>query len=93
MSTGKGPITMVEYHNQLSVLNFYDTKLTTIDSKKRSDTILYDSPASTGATISPDGKEIWIGGHGDGNQVNEKVLVYSLQSGEMVRSLHARLCL
>ena len=50
-------------------------------------------PASTGATISPDGKEIWIGGHGDGNQVNEKVLVYSLQSGEMVRSLHARLCL
>lgn len=36
-------------------------------------------PASTGATISPDGKEIWIGGHGDGNQVNEKVLVYSLQ--------------
>ena len=46
-------------------------------------------PASTGATISPDGKEIWIGGHGDGNQVNEKVLVYSLQSGEMVRSLHA----
>lgn len=57
--------------------------------RKRSDTIFYDSPASTGATISPDGKEIWIGGHGDGNQVNEKVLVYSLQSGEMVRSLHA----
>ncbi|MDR4458574.1 YncE family protein, partial [Bacillus tropicus] len=36
-----------------------------------------------------DGKEIWIGGHGDGNQVKEKVLVYSLQRGEMVRSLHA----
>lgn len=35
VSTGKGPITMVEYHNQLSVLNFYDTKLTTIDTKKK----------------------------------------------------------
>ena len=33
-------------------------------------------PASTGATISPDGKEIWIGGHGDGNQVNESVSVF-----------------
>ena len=83
---------MVEYHNQLSVLNFYDTKLTTIDTKKK---VIqsYDSTSVNGATISPDGKEIWIGGHGDGNQVNEKVLVYSLQSGEMVRSLHARLCL
>lgn len=35
VSTGKGPITMVEYDNQLSVLNFYDTKLTTIDTKKK----------------------------------------------------------
>ncbi|MDG0958011.1 YncE family protein, partial [Bacillus paranthracis] len=90
VSTGKGPITMVEYHNQLSVLNFYDTKLTTIDTKKKEVIQSFMiPPASTGATISPDGKEIWIGGHGDGNQVNEKVLVYSLQSGEMVRSLHA----
>ncbi|MGE6537276.1 YncE family protein [Bacillus luti] len=90
VSTGKGPITMVEHHNQLSVLNFYDTKLTTIDTKtKEVIQSFMIPPASTGATVSPDGKEIWIGGHGDGNQVNEKVLVYSLQSGEMVRSLHA----
>ena len=80
---------MVEYHNQLSVLNFYDTKLTTIDTKKEVMQSFMIPPASTGATISPDGKEIWIGGHGDGNQVNEKVLVYSLQSREMVRSLHS----
>ncbi|HDR7792360.1 TPA: YncE family protein [Bacillus luti] len=90
VSTGKGPITMVEHNEKLSVLNFSDTKLTTIDIKKKE---VINSfmipPASTGATISPDGQEIWIGGHGDGNQVNEKVLVYSLQSGEMVRSLHA----
>ncbi|MDA2381410.1 YncE family protein [Bacillus cereus] len=90
VSTGKGPITMVEYQNRLSVLNFYDTKLTTIDTKKKEVVQSFMiPPASTGATVSPDGKEIWIGGHGDGNQVNEKVLVYSLQSGEMVRSLHA----
>ena len=84
---------MVEYQNRLSVLNFYDTKLKTIDTKKKVVQSFMIPPASTGATISPDGKEIWIGGHGDGNQVNEKVLVYSLQSGEMVRSLHAHLCL
>ncbi|PEK97444.1 YncE family protein [Bacillus mycoides] len=90
VSTGKGPITMVEHHNQLSVLNFYDTKLTTIDTKKKEVIQSFMiPPASTGATVSADGKEIWIGGHGDGSQVNEKVLVYSLQSGEMMRSLHA----
>ncbi|PFI45524.1 40-residue YVTN family beta-propeller [Bacillus cereus] len=90
VSTGKGPITMVEYNKRLTVLNFYDTKLTTIDTKKKEVIQSFMiPPASTGATVSADGKEIWIGGHGDGSQVNEKVLVYSLQSGEMVRSLHA----
>ena len=48
---------MVEHHNQLSVLNFYDTKLTTIDTKtKEVIQSFMIPPASTGATVSPDGK-------------------------------------
>ena len=49
-------------------------------------------PASTGATISPDGKEIWIGGHGDGNQVNESVSVFFTEwrnGAFFTRSIHA----
>ncbi|KFN03365.1 YncE family protein [Bacillus clarus] len=90
VSVGKGPLTMVEHNKQLSILNFYDTKLTTIDIKKKQVVQSFMiPPASTGAIVSANGTEIWIGGHGDGTQVNEKVLVYSLQSGEMIRSLHA----
>lgn len=90
VSVGKGPLTMVQHNQQLHVLNFYDTQLSTIDLEKKK--IVHSfmvPPASTGAMVSADGKEIWIGGHGDGTQVNEKVLVYSLENGEMIRSLHA----
>ncbi|MDM5153928.1 YncE family protein [Bacillus sp. DX1.1] len=87
---GKGPLTMVQHDTQLHVLNFYDTQLSTIDIKEKKVTHSFMvPPASTGAFVSGDGKEIWIGGHGDGKQVNEKVLVYSLEDGQMVRSLHA----
>lgn len=90
VSVGKGPLTMVQNDKQLHVLNFYDTQLSTIDlEKKKVIQSFMVPPASTGAMVSSDGKEIWIGGHGDGKQVNEKVLVYSLSNGEMIRSLHA----
>ncbi|MDR4410475.1 YncE family protein, partial [Bacillus anthracis] len=60
-STGKGPLTMVEYDNQLSVLNCYDTKLTTMETRKKEVIQSYRiAPAPTGATIRPDGKAIWI---------------------------------
>ncbi|YAR63950.1 YncE family protein [Bacillus cytotoxicus] len=86
----KGPLTMSADHKNLYVLNFYDTELSTIDlEKKQVKQSFIVPPASTGAMVSSDGKEIWIGGHGDGKQVNEKVLVYSLRNGEMLRSLHA----
>ncbi|WP_369900530.1 YncE family protein [Bacillus manliponensis] len=90
VAVGQGPLTMVQKDNLLHVLNFYDTKLSTIDinEKKVSQSFMVP-PASTGATISEDGSEILIGGHGDGEQVNEKVLIYSLQDGQMIRSLHA----
>ncbi|WP_459500920.1 YncE family protein [Bacillus sp. C1] len=90
VSVGKGPLTLMQHGAQLHVLNFYDTQLSTIDLEKKQ--VMHSfmvPPASTGAVVSAEGKEIWIGGHGDGNQVNEKVLVYSLQDGSMVRSLHA----
>ncbi|HGE5779023.1 YncE family protein [Bacillus pseudomycoides] len=90
VSVGKGPLTMVQNDKQLHVLNFYDTQLSTIDlDQKKVVHSFMVPPASTGAMVSTDGKEIWIGGHGDGKQVNEKVLVYSLADGQMVRSLHA----
>ncbi|MEH7456990.1 lipoprotein [Bacillus sp. JJ1127] len=90
VSVGKGPLTMVQHEKRLYVLNFYDTQLSTIDlEKKQVIQSFMVPPASTGAMVSADGKEIWIGGHGDGKQVNEKVLVYSLSNGEMIRSLHA----
>ncbi|PFN10066.1 MULTISPECIES: YncE family protein [Bacillus cereus group] len=90
VSVGKGPLTMVQNDKQLHVLNFYDTQLSTIDlNQKKVVHSFMVPPASTGAMVSADGKEIWIGGHGDGTQVNEKVLVYSLENGQMLRSLHA----
>lgn len=90
ISVGKGPLTMVQHDERLYVLNFYDTQLSTIDlAQKKVVNSFMIPPASTGAMVSEDGKEIWIGGHGDGTQVNEKVLVYSLEDGQMIRSLHA----
>ncbi|PGZ95980.1 40-residue YVTN family beta-propeller [Bacillus pseudomycoides] len=87
---GKGPLTMVQHHEMLYVLNFYDTKLSSIDVKqKKVVNSFMIPPASTGAIVSENGNEIFIGGHGDGKQVNEKVLVYSLQDGQMLQSIHA----
>ncbi|MGF9965076.1 YncE family protein [Bacillus rhizoplanae] len=87
---GKGPLTMVQHNDMLYVLNFYDTKLSSIDVKqKKVVNSFVIPPASTGAILSEDGKDIFIGGHGDGKQVNEKVLEYSLGNGEMLQSLDA----
>lgn len=90
IAVGQGPLTMVQKNEFLYVLNFYDTQLSTIDVKEKKVVQSFIvPPASTGATISEDGSEILIGGHGDGEQVNEKVLIYSLPDGQMTRSLHA----
>lgn len=90
VSVGKGPLTMVQHNEMLYVLNFYDTKLSSVDVKqKKVVNSFMIPPASTGAVLSEDGKDIFIGGHGDGKQVNEKVLEYSLEDGQMLQSLHA----
>ncbi|SFI92489.1 MULTISPECIES: YVTN family beta-propeller repeat-containing protein [unclassified Bacillus (in: firmicutes)] len=90
ISVGKGPLTIVQHNDMLYVLNFYDTKLSSIDVKqKKVVNSFMIPPASTGAFLSRDGKDIFIGGHGDGKQVNEKVLMYSVQDGQMLQSLHA----
>ncbi|WP_019241835.1 MULTISPECIES: YncE family protein [Bacillus] len=89
---GNNPIfTYEEQQNKkLYVVNFNDEKITVLDSKTL-ETIqeIKISPFSTGILLREEEKQIWVGGHGKGEKVEENIHIYSTQNGELIRTLKA----
>ncbi len=85
---GQSPLTLVQDEQYLYVVNFKDGKLSMIDWKTNKVSNTATVPvSSTGAVLQ--GNELWLGGHGNGDQVNEAVHIYDAHSGELVRSIPA----
>ncbi|MFD3447481.1 YncE family protein [Microbacteriaceae bacterium 4G12] len=87
---GKAPLTIVQDDNHAYVLNFNDTKLSIIDMHEQKVVGQWDIPlSSTGAILRSKEKELWIGGHGSGEQVNTKVSIYGLDTGTVLKTIEA----
>ncbi|MFB5283039.1 YncE family protein [Peribacillus sp. Hz7] len=89
IKVGKSPMTLLQDHQQLYVINFGETKLSVINlytRKVERDFVIQAS--STGALLREEQQEIWIGGHGAGANMEENVRVYSTETGELKRTLN-----
>lgn len=90
VEVGKSPLLVLEGNRQLYVINFDDTKLSVINLKtRRVDKEIQINHSSTGALLREDKHEIWIGGHGKGEKMEENVHVYSTKTGELKRLIKA----
>lgn len=81
--TGKYPMSMLRYEQQLFVVNFKDTTLSVFDAKtlqKRAD---WKIPASSNGLLAVR-DELWIGGHGSGSTPNDAVVRLDIHSGKML---------
>ncbi|MDG4657475.1 YncE family protein [Ectobacillus antri] len=85
IAVGHQPLTMLA-DQKLYVLNFQDTKMSVVDIETRTVTDTLSIPfSSVGGGIVKD--EIWIGGHGNGQEVNESIHIYNTKG--MKRSIAA----
>lgn len=90
VKVGKSPLTLLEGNHQLYVINFYDTKLSVINLETRQmDKEIHIENSSTGALLREEKQEIWIGGHGTGAKTEENVHIYSTETGQLKRLIHA----
>ncbi|UOY92608.1 YncE family protein [Ectobacillus sp. JY-23] len=85
IAVGHQPLTMLA-DKRLYVLNFQDTKMSVVDIEKRTVTDTLSIPfSSVGGEVVED--EVWIGGHGNGQEVNESIHIYDTKG--MKRSIAA----
>lgn len=89
---GKNPISLYEDEatQRLYVVNFNDGKVSVLNSHSLE---LVDeiqiNPFSTSIIVRSKEEQLWVGGHGEGEVVEENVHIYSLQTGELLESLRA----
>ncbi|MFJ7745842.1 YncE family protein [Peribacillus sp. NPDC097295] len=86
VKVGESPLTVLQgkLGSNLYVINFGDTLCSVIDLEtKQVDREFTIQGSSTGALLREEQREIWIGGHGEGNQVEENLYMYSTETGKM----------
>lgn len=87
---GNQPISISEDQNakQLYVVNFNDDKITVIDSNTLKTTKEINiNMFSAGIMIRSPEQEVWVGGHGEGEEVEENVHIYSTVSGKLLNTI------
>ncbi|MBK5442111.1 YncE family protein [Peribacillus sp. TH24] len=92
VKVGKSPLTVLqgEKANRLYVINFGDTKCSVINLEtKKVDMEFPIHSSSTGTLLREEKDEVWIGGHGVGDQVEENLYIYSAKTGELKQKLKA----
>ena len=92
VEVGNNPISLIEdeKHDRLFVVNFKDDKISVLHSKtlKRLQDIEVNQ-SSAGILLLEDVNELWIGGHGEGMELEENVHVYSAEKGNLVTTINA----
>ncbi|WP_042346757.1 hypothetical protein [Bacillus massiliigorillae] len=90
VKVGDKPISIHEDQRtkHLYVVNFNDNKITVLQSNTLKTTKEINiNPFSTGIMIRSQEKQIWVGGHGKGNHIEDNVHIYSTESGELMKTL------
>ncbi|KON87560.1 hypothetical protein AF332_12450 [Sporosarcina globispora] len=92
IETERDPLTLLESgeENKLFVLSFNHEKLGIIDleSKAKSGEFTIH-PSAAGAWLNEKSGEIWIGGHGEGIEIEQNIHVYDAETGELKKKIPA----
>jgi len=89
---GNNPISLIEdkERDKLFVVNFDDEKISVLHAKTLEH--LQDiaiNPSSAGIRLLEDSGELWVGGHGEGSEIEENVHIYSAEKGNLITTLNA----
>ncbi|CAM4054452.1 WD40 repeat domain-containing protein [Mesobacillus thioparans] len=86
----KDPLTLLEAEDKLYVISYNQEMLTAInvDDKERLPGFKVH-PAAAGAIMSSGKDELWIGGHGKGTQIEDRIHIYDLNSGTLKKEIQA----
>jgi DNA-binding beta-propeller fold protein YncE len=94
LTVGKNPISMIEdhIHSLLYISLFNERKVIAINLKNFEVQKSIEVPlTSMGLQLNDDSTQLYVGGHGNGEEENEYVNIYSTSSGKLIKSLHAPL--
>lgn len=94
VKVGKNPISMIEddHNNRLYVSSFNEKEIVGINLTNYSiDQTIKVPLTSMGLILNQDDTLLYVGGHGNGENENEFVKIYSTQTGKYIKSLHTPL--
>ncbi|MGG0812764.1 YncE family protein [Paenibacillus alvei] len=89
---GKQPLHMYEAKDgsRLYVINFDDTTMSIIDTKSHKVVQTFGiNESSAGGLLLDDRRELWVGGHGTGAEVESDIHVYNMDTGSLIRRIPA----
>lgn len=85
------PLTLLESQNEdLYVISYNSQSMTLVntESKQKIGSFSIHSSA-TGALLRDTEKEVWIGGHGEGTELETDIHVYDSEKGELIKTIPA----
>lgn len=89
---GRSPMTLLVNRDgtRLYAIDFQDERASIIDVDRRRVIRSFAVPKfALGGVVREQEGELWVGGHGSGNKVEENIHVYSLQDGRLLRTMAA----
>ncbi|AGT32710.1 hypothetical protein M493_12315 [Geobacillus genomosp. 3] len=92
LSVGRSPMTLLVNRDgtRLYAIDFQDERASIIDVDRRRVIRSFAVPKfALGGVVREQEGELWVGGHGSGNKVEENIHVYSLQDGRLLRTIPA----
>ncbi|WP_077213649.1 YncE family protein [Bacillus dakarensis] len=94
VKTEANPLTLFENQEteKLYVISFNAENLTVIDENSTKKITSFPiHPSAAGAVLRENQREIWIGGHGEGTELESNIHVYDTVTGELLKQIPAPL--
>lgn len=92
IKTDVNPLTMFHdpENESLFVISYSAESTAVVDVKSKEKIASFQIHASAaGALLREEANEIWIGGHGEGNEIGSDIYVYDKGTGELKKKIHA----
>lgn len=86
VSTGKYPMSMAGFDNELYVINYQDEHVSVIDMDSLEIVQKWEVPKASQGILVTD-SYLYIGGHGSGSKVNEFTTIVDRETGKMIDQL------
>ncbi|MBT2662481.1 WD40 repeat domain-containing protein [Bacillus sp. ISL-45] len=86
----KEPLTLLEAEKNLYAISYKQEMLSIVDLENKERLPGFKiHPAAAGALICREKGELWIGGHGKGTEVEERIHIYDLNNGRLKKEISA----